>query len=208
MSVAWASRPSNRPDLRSPRGAETSSSGVIRRRGNKGYAPHNSLISCLDLTGRTKMYGWPDEKEYPFEHHYLELPMGGLHYVDEGEGDRVLVMVHGDPAWSFLYRHLIKGLSSKYRCIAMDHIGFGLSDKPEDWSYLPKAHAENLEALIGHLNLTNFVMVVQDWGGPIGLSYVLKYPDKVTSLVIMNTGCGRRKVIRISRNSAVSWAAP
>jgi len=133
------------------------------------------------------MNGWLDEKEYPFEHHYLELPMGRLHYVDEGEGDQVLVMVHGNPAWSFLYRHLIKGLSSKYRCIAMDHIGFGLSDKPEDWSYLPKAHAENLEALIGHLNLTNFVMVVQDWGGPIGLSYVLKYPDKVTSLVIMNT---------------------
>ncbi len=133
------------------------------------------------------MNKWLDTQEYPFEPRYFELPMGRLHYVDEGKGDHAVVMVHGNPSWSFGYRHLIKGLSSRYRCIAVDHIGFGLSDKPKDWSYLPEKHGENLEALLNDLNLSKVTMVVQDWGGPIGLSYALKYPEKVKSLVIMNT---------------------
>jgi haloalkane dehalogenase len=133
------------------------------------------------------MYEWLDTQEYPFQPHYLELPMSRLHYVDEGSGDQELVMVHGNPSWSFGYRYLIKGLSSRCRCIALDHIGFGLSDKPKNWSFLPEEHGKNLEALSNDLNLSNITMVVQDWGGPIGLSYALKYPEKVKSLVIMNT---------------------
>ena len=78
---------------------------------------------------------WIDRQEYPFASHYLEVSAGRLHYVDEGSGP-VVVMVHGNPTWSYLYRHLIKQLRPEYRCIAMDHIGFGLSDKPRDWSYL------------------------------------------------------------------------
>ncbi len=133
------------------------------------------------------MADWLDKKEYPFAHNYLELPMGRLHYVDEGKGDHALVMVHGNPSWSFCYRHLVKGLSDNYRCIAADHIGFGLSDKPSDWSYLPEDHAANLEALLLHLNLKKVTLIVQDWGGPIGLSLAVKYPEIVNSLVIMNT---------------------
>ncbi|MFC1835166.1 alpha/beta fold hydrolase [Thermodesulfobacteriota bacterium] len=133
------------------------------------------------------MNSWLDKVEYPFVPRYFEVNAGRLHYVDEGSGDHALLMVHGNPSWSFIYRHLIKGLCSEYRCIAVDHIGFGLSDKPEDWSYLPEEHARNLDALMEHLNPKNVTMVVQDWGGPIGLSYALKHPEKIRSLVIMNT---------------------
>lgn len=129
---------------------------------------------------------WLDRQEYPFPSHYLPLEMGRLHYVDEGQGAPI-VMVHGNPAWSFLYRHLIKGLSPRHRCIAPDHIGFGLSDKPHDWSYLPREHARNLHALIEHLELRDITLAVQDWGGPIGLSYAVERPQNVKSLIIMNT---------------------
>jgi haloalkane dehalogenase len=131
-------------------------------------------------------YTWLDRREYPFESHYLPLEVGRLHYLDEGDGAPI-VMVHGNPAWSFLYRHFIKGLLPDHRCIAPDHIGFGLSDKPHDWSYRPVDHAQNLHALIEHLGLRDITLVVQDWGGPIGLSYALNEPENVRNLVIMNT---------------------
>lgn len=109
-----------------------------------------------------------------------------MHYLDEGEGEP-LVLVHGNPTWSFLYRHLIKRLRHSYRCLAIDHIGFGLSDKPEAWSYLPEDHARNLEGFIEALDLHGITLVVHDWGGPIGLAYAIKYPDRVRRLVLLNT---------------------
>jgi haloalkane dehalogenase len=129
---------------------------------------------------------WIDREEYPFESHYFQVPAGNLHYVDEGSG-LPIVMVHGNPTWSFLYRKLIKRLRPEYRCIAMDHLGFGLSDKPQDWSYLPKDHTANITALIDELGLKNITLVVQDWGGPIGLSYAVDRPENVVRIVIMNT---------------------
>ncbi len=129
---------------------------------------------------------WLDRDAYPFEPNYLSLPAGRMHYVDEGQGEPV-VMIHGNPAWSFLYRHLIKRFRHDYRCVAMDHLGFGLSDKPKDWSYLPKDHAANLTQLIDTLGCTDITLVVQDWGGPIGLSYAVQHPDTVARLVILNT---------------------
>lgn len=129
---------------------------------------------------------WVDRSEYPFKDHYLDLSMGRMHYVDEGQG-RPIVMVHGTPEWSFGYRHLIKGLSKSFRCIACDQIGFGLSDKPAGWSYLPEDHAKNLADLIEALNLEDLTMIVHDYGGPIGLAYALEHPEAIHSLVIMNT---------------------
>jgi haloalkane dehalogenase len=129
---------------------------------------------------------WIDRTEYPFAAHYFQTAAGKLHYVDEGQGE-VFVMIHGTPSWSFLYRNLIKQLRPQYRCIAPDHMGFGLSDKPFDWSYLPEEHANNLEALIAHLGLKNVTLVMQDWGGPIGIAYALKHPENVKRLIIMNT---------------------
>ncbi|MDD2920984.1 MAG: alpha/beta fold hydrolase [Anaerolineales bacterium] len=129
---------------------------------------------------------WLDEKEYPFESHYFTTPQGNMHYVDEGSGDPV-IFVPGNPSWSFEAREMIKSLSGNYRCIAVDHIGFGLSDKPFDYSYLPQEQAKNLEALLESLDLKNITMVVGDWGGPIGLSYAIRRPEKIKSIVITNT---------------------
>lgn len=131
-------------------------------------------------------YPWIDREEYPFEPKTFETPHGRMSYVDEGSGAPV-VMLHGNPTWSFLYRHLIKGLAPKYRLIAPDHLGFGLSDKPPDWSYLPEAHANNLKLLLDDLDLDDITLVVQDWGGPIGLSYAVENSDKISRIVIMNT---------------------
>lgn len=129
---------------------------------------------------------WIDRKEYPFESRYFEVSAGKLHYVDEGAGDPI-VMVHGNPTWSFLYRDLIKRLKPNYRCIALDHLGFGLSDKPSDWSYLPEDHASNFSALIDGLELSKVTLVLQDWGGPIGLSYAVDHPDKIARIILTNT---------------------
>ena len=129
---------------------------------------------------------WIDRNEYPFDANCFEVPAGRMHYIDEGNGPPV-VMVHGNPTWSFLYRHLVKQLQSRHRCIAMDHMGFGLSDKPENWTYLPEDHAANLTRMIQGLGLQKITLVVQDWGGPIGLSYAVAHPENVSGLIILNT---------------------
>jgi len=109
-----------------------------------------------------------------------------MHYVDEGAGDPI-VFVHGNPAWSFEFRNLIRAFSGTNRCIAPDLLGFGLSDKPKDWSYLPEDHAKNLELFLEAFPLTNISLVVGDWGGPIGLSYALNHPETIRNIVITNT---------------------
>ena len=129
---------------------------------------------------------WLDRADYPFKSNYFELPMGKMHFIDEGKGMPV-VFVHGNPGWSFEFRESIKELSKTNRCIANDHIGFGLSDKPYDWNYLPRNQADNFANFIHHLKLDKFVLVVNDWGGPIGLSYVVNNPDKIKHLIITNT---------------------
>ncbi len=130
---------------------------------------------------------WIDREEYPFESHYYQKARGGrMHYVDVGRGQPI-VMVHGNPTWSFAYRHLIKQLSGEYRCIAPDHLGFGLSDKLKKFSYKPADHADNLESLIRELNLKNIILMVHDYGGPIGLNYAINNPHNISRLVVMNT---------------------
>jgi haloalkane dehalogenase len=129
---------------------------------------------------------WLDKNEYPFESHFFQTPSGNMHYVDEGRGTPI-VFVHGNPAWSFEFRNMIKAFSGTHRCIAMDHIGFGLSDKPGTWSYLPADHAANLALLLESLDLTGITLVVGDWGGPIGLSFALDHPDRIRNVVITNT---------------------
>ncbi len=109
-----------------------------------------------------------------------------MHYVDEGRGPPIL-MIHGTPTWSFLYRHLIRHFSQNHRVVACDHIGFGLSDKPEGWTYRPEDHAKNVEQLIDELGLSSLTLVVHDFGGPIGLAYALRHPQEVHALVLFNT---------------------
>ncbi|HLZ07120.1 MAG TPA: alpha/beta fold hydrolase, partial [Chloroflexota bacterium] len=127
-----------------------------------------------------------DRKLFPFAPHYVDVDGGRMHYVDEGQGSTI-VMVHGTPDWSFVYRELIGRLSDRYRCVAADNLGFGLSDKPADWSYRMADHARNFATLIDRLELERFTLVVHDFGGPIGLSYALDHPERVERLVIFNT---------------------
>jgi pimeloyl-ACP methyl ester carboxylesterase len=129
---------------------------------------------------------WVDRAEYPFTTRAVPLPAGRMHYVDEGQGE-TLLFVHGTPTWSFLWRHLIKALAPRYRCVAVDHIGFGLSDKPATWGYRPIDHAQNLDMLIDRLKLRDVTLVVHDFGGPIGLSHAIERPDNVKRLVLVNT---------------------
>jgi haloalkane dehalogenase len=129
---------------------------------------------------------WLDRREYPFASNYWSTSVGRLHYVDVGSG-RPIVFVHGNPVWSFMYRDQIRTLSVDHRCIAPDHIGFGLSDKPREWSYLPSQHAANLEALLESLDLHDLTLVVGDWGGPIGVAYALRHPERIRALVVSNT---------------------
>lgn len=129
---------------------------------------------------------WIDREEYPFPAHTCHVQGGKMHYVDVGQGYPIL-MLHGAPTWSFTYRHLIKGLSPHFRCIAPDYLGFGLSDHPHHWSYKPEAHAQHIQTLIQYLRLKEFALLVHDFGGPIGLSYALDHPDQVRRLILMNT---------------------
>jgi haloalkane dehalogenase len=129
---------------------------------------------------------WLNQSLYPFESRYLQLPEGKMHYLDEGIGETI-VFVHGTPAWSFLYRNYIRELSKSHRCIAIDHLGFGLSEKPVDFPGTPEAHAQNLALLLESLDLNQFTLVVHDFGGPIGLSYAIANPEKVERVVMFNT---------------------
>jgi cis-3-alkyl-4-acyloxetan-2-one decarboxylase len=126
---------------------------------------------------------------YPFQSHFLDLNGLKYHYLDEGRGDPV-VMVHGNPTWSFYYRDLVKALRADYRVIAPDHIGCGLSDKPADsyYSFTLKQRVDDLEALLDSLNIhKNMTLVLHDWGGMIGMAYASRHPERIARLVILNT---------------------
>ena len=127
-----------------------------------------------------------DVNEYPFESRWLEQDGTFMHYIDEGEGLPV-ILLHGNPAWSFLYRKVIKHLDGTCRAIAPDYPGFGMSQHPTDYGYTPQEHAKWVTSLIDHLKLDRFIIVVQDWGGPIGMSIAVERPDHVAGLVISNT---------------------
>jgi len=135
----------------------------------------------------------PDDikAEYPFEGKFLELEGGWrLHYLDEGEGARPpILMLHGNPTWSFFYRKLVLALREKDRCIAPDHLGCGLSDKPphRSFPYDLSAHMGNLRTLLDRLGIDKVRLVVHDWGGAIGLGAFRDVPEHVERLVILNT---------------------
>lgn len=129
---------------------------------------------------------WLDRTRYPFESQWVDLPAGRLHYVDEGEG-RPVVLVHGNPTWSFLYRNLIAGLTDEYRCIAPDLLGFGRSEAPREFSYRPADQARAFGRFAERLDIGDAAFVVHDWGGPVALDYATRNPATVAGLVVMNT---------------------
>lgn len=129
---------------------------------------------------------WLDRSQYPFSVHSIALKDGTVSYVDEGSGE-VLLFVHGTPTWSLEYRHLIKTLAKRFRCVAPDQLGFGLSARPEGFAYTPEAHAAVLEEFVTRLGLDAVTLVVHDFGGPIGLPLALRQPTRVARVILMNT---------------------
>lgn len=135
----------------------------------------------------------PDERfsklpDFPFAPHYIEVNGLRIHYVDEGKGETILCL-HGEPSWSFLYRKMIASMSKQHRVMAMDFIGFGRSDKfTEREAYTFQMHLDTLMGVIKAMNLEQITVVVQDWGGLLGLAAVAHMPERFARLVIMNTG--------------------
>lgn len=125
---------------------------------------------------------------YPFTGNFYETLWGKLHYLDEGEGDAV-ILLHGNPTWSFFYRDVVKQLAPQLRCIVPDHLGCGLSNKPQNgFGYRLTEHIDNIVGLIDdHLQLKRYSLVVHDWGGAIGMGVALRYPDRVKRIQILNT---------------------
>ena len=156
------------------------------------------MSASRNAAARDKLRGL--EAEYPFASRDLELDGARLHYIDEGpRGGEPLVFVHGNPTWSFLWRNLVKGLSGTRRCIALDHVGCGLSDKPQDYEYRLARHVANLERLLDELALERITLVVHDWGGAIGIGAAVRRPERIARLVVMNTAAftGGRAPLRI-----------
>jgi haloalkane dehalogenase len=139
-------------------------------------------------TYRTPEERFEDLPGYPFLPHYTEFDGMRMHHLDEGEGEPILLM-HGEPTWSYLYRRMIPPLTSRFRCVAPDYLGFGRSDKPlhiEDYTY--DLHAASIRAFVEALDLRDITVVVQDWGGPIGLRVATEMPERFKRLVVLNTG--------------------
>lgn len=141
-------------------------------------------MGMKDQKNKIKQNGLLDQ--YPFRSNFLQLGDHNLHYVDEGQGQPML-MLHGNPTWSFYYRNLIKTFSPKFRTVVPDHMGCGLSDKPQDYPYNLESHIQNAYKLIRFLDLKKIILVVHDWGGAIGFGLVTRYPELFDRIVILNT---------------------
>ena len=147
--------------------------------------------------------------EYPFLPNFLNLNNEKIHYVDEGNGEPLL-MLHGNPTWSFFYRNLAKFFSQNgYRTVIPDHMGCGLSSKPQDYEYTLENHIENTVKLIKKLNLKDITLIVHDWGGAIGMGVATRHPELIKKIVVMNTAAFRSMEIpwriNILRNPVGEW---
>ena len=126
---------------------------------------------------------------WPFAPHFIQAAGFEQHYIDQGSG-RPILLLHGQPTWGYIWRQFIPPLATTHRVIVPDHMGFGKSATPQDRDYTLRTHVENLTALIEQLDLRDITLVMQDWGGPIGIGYAVRHPDRIHSLVMMNTVTG------------------
>jgi haloalkane dehalogenase len=129
---------------------------------------------------------WIDNELFPFQSRFVELDGHTIHYVDEGSGP-ILLMLHGNPVWSFVYRDVITALRDRFRCIALDFPGFGLSTAAPGYRYLAQDHAALVVAFVDHLDLSDLTLVGHNWGGPFGLYAAEQRPDRFQRLVLANT---------------------
>jgi pimeloyl-ACP methyl ester carboxylesterase len=126
---------------------------------------------------------------YPFTPHTILTPKGAImSFLDEGpRSDEAVLMLHGNPTWSFYYRDLVRELAPTIRCIAPDHVGMGLSSKPETYNYTLASRIADIEALIDSLGVRKIHLVVHDWGGAVGFGLAVRRPDRVGRIAILNT---------------------
>ena len=124
--------------------------------------------------------------EYPFIPRFMDSNGHRLAYLDEGKGP-VVVMLHGNPSWSYLYRKVVRQLQGRYRCIVPDHLGCGFSDKPQEASYSLNMHIHNLEALLQGLGIDRCTLILHDWGGAIGMGWAVRHPAQVAAIVACMT---------------------
>ena len=128
---------------------------------------------------------------YPFSSQTIPFAYGKLryHFVDEGPRTkaRAVLMLHGNPTWSFYYRNVIEALKGEHRCLVPDHMGCGLSDKPQDYTYTLKQHIENARSLVDRLEVKELDLVLHDWGGAIGMGLAMQIPERIRRIVVLNT---------------------
>lgn len=146
----------------------------------------SAVVATDSNRGVVDVPTWVDRELYPFTPRSFASSAGTISYLDEGEG-RPIVFVHGNPAWSFEWRGPVLALRNDFRCIAPDLLGFGLSDKPDGVAWSAELHATLVGQLLDHLDLRDVVIVVNDWGGPVGLSWALANADRVGAVVVSNT---------------------
>ncbi|OBF02390.1 haloalkane dehalogenase [Mycobacterium sp. ACS4054] len=128
----------------------------------------------------------PDPRLYPFQSRWFDSSQGRMHYLDEGDGPPIL-LYHGNPTWSFLYRNIVIALRDRFRCIAPDYLGFGLSDRPGAFGYTIEEHARVVGEFVDHLGLDGYLTMGQDWGGPISMAVAVQRAERVRGVILGNT---------------------
>lgn len=149
----------------------------------------------------------PDPDLYPFESRWFDSSHGRVHYIDEGSGPPIL-FCHGNPTWSFLYRNVIAGLRDRFRCIAADYLGFGLSDRPSGYGYTVEEHSRTIGELVDSLGLDGYLSMGQDWGGPISMAVDTVRADRVRGVVLGNTWFWPAEGLKMTTFSRVMSSRP
>ena len=149
----------------------------------------------------------PDRDLYPFTSRWFDSSGGRVHYIDEGSGPPIL-FCHGNPTWSFLYRNVIARLRDRFRCIAPDYLGFGLSDRPSGYGYTVEEHAQNVGELVDNLDLDGYLSMGQDWGGPVSMAVDTARADRVRGIVLGNTWFWPADSLRMKAFSTVMSSRP
>lgn len=149
----------------------------------------------------------PDPRLYPFESRWFDSSRGRIHFLDEGDGPPIL-FCHGNPTWSFLYRDIIIALRDRFRCIALDYLGFGLSERPPGFGYKVDEHARVVGELVDHLGLDGYLTMGQDWGGPISMAVAVERADRVRGVILGNTWFWPSDTLRMKAFSKVMSSPP
>jgi haloalkane dehalogenase len=149
----------------------------------------------------------PDQALYPFESRWFKSQAGLMHYVDEGTGPPIL-FCHGNPTWSFLYRKIITQLRGNFRCVAVDYLGFGLSERPESYGYTTAEHANCVGELVDHLKLDGFITMGHDWGGPVSMAVATERAERVRGVILGDTWFwpADRRMTAFSKLASTAWA--